>query len=74
MQTELKPLQREMLRFMREYIALRGYPPTIRDIVKGTGQSSTSTVSYHLDRMAAAGYIERDPGISRGIRLVEDGG
>ena len=35
--------------------------------------SSTSVVSYNLDRLAEAGYIKRAPGVARGIALVKVG-
>ena len=34
------------------------------------GISSTSVVKYNLDILERAGHIERDPEVSRGIRLV----
>ena len=51
----------------------RGYPPTVRELSVLCGITSTSVVSYHLYRLAAASAIERDPGVSRGIRVVKNG-
>ena len=48
-----------------------GYPPTIREIGDQCGISSTSVVNYYLDQLQELGYIERDQGVSRGIRLVK---
>jgi SOS-response transcriptional repressor LexA len=45
------------------------YPPTIREMMADTGIPSESIVAYHLDKLAAWGYIERDP-VARGIRLL----
>jgi repressor LexA len=48
-----------------------GYPPSIREICDKTSISSTSVVNYYLDQLQDMGYIERDEGVSRGIRLVK---
>jgi len=48
-----------------------GYPPSIRDICEKANISSTSMVNYYLDQLEDLGYIERDQGVSRGIRLVK---
>lgn len=47
-----------------------GYPPSIREIGRLAGISSTSVVNYYLDQLEEEGYIERDRNVSRGIRLV----
>ena len=51
-----------------------GYPPSIREICGKTSISSTSVVNYYLDQLEEMGYIERDQGISRGIRLIKQAG
>lgn len=49
-----------------------GYAPTIREIMGQTDITSTSMVSYYLNHLVDRGLIERDEGISRGIRLTLD--
>lgn len=48
-----------------------GYPPSIREICDKAHISSTSVVNYYLDQLQEMGYIERDQGVSRGIRLLK---
>ena len=67
----LSSKQQRIIDFTRSFIADRGYPPTIRDIVSGCGISSTSVVAYHLDILKNAGYIRRYPEVSRGIELLD---
>ena len=55
--------------FVRAYWAERGYSPSLREIGAAVGMRSTSMVRYRLDKLEAAGVIERTPGISRSIRL-----
>ncbi len=57
-----------------EYIASRAgkaLPPTIREIARATGIKSTSTVQAALKRLEELGYIARDAGCSRGVRMSE---
>ena len=57
---------------------LRGLPitetPTIRELQKALGISSTSVVQYNLDLLEKSGEITIRRGGSRGIRLVQDRG
>jgi repressor LexA len=63
--------QRRILEFVAEHIDANGYPPSMREICAATGISSTSVVSYNLDRLEEAGYISRDREVSRGMRLAD---
>ena len=62
-----------ILNFVRTFLQERGYAPTVRDIVRGCGISTSSVVQYHLNRLEKEGYIRRDPQVFRSIRLVEEG-
>lgn len=46
-----------------------GVPPTVREICAATGLSSTSTVHSHLKTLERLGYISRDRGLNRSIRV-----
>lgn len=46
-----------------------GVPPTVREICAATGLRSTSTVHAHLKTLERLGYITRDAGLNRSIRL-----
>jgi repressor LexA len=71
--TKLSDRQRNILRFMENYVDRHGYPPTIREIGNATGINSTSVVNYNLNKLMQAGYVERTNRASRGIRLVKTG-
>lgn len=66
----LSEKQRRILQFTRDYLNKNGYPPSMREIGAATGISSTSVVSYNLDRLEEAGYISRSPDVSRGLSLT----
>src|SRR3990172_3551231 len=70
MKQGLTEKQEKMLRFTREFISERGYPPTVRDILRGCGLSSTSVVDYNLNLLEKGGYLRRDKEVSRGIELA----
>lgn len=67
----LSPRQQKILAFIRRFIAERGYPPTIREIGRGCGISSTSVVDYNLTVLERLGFLRRDREVSRGIELTE---
>ena len=62
---------KKILAVLERYQGDNGYPPSIREIGKQTGISSTSVVNYYLNQLEEEGYIERDRKISRGVRLVK---
>ncbi|MBE0481166.1 MAG: repressor LexA [Dehalococcoidia bacterium] len=63
--------QRRILAFLRQFREEKDYPPTIRDIVRGCGISSTSVVDYNLNVLEREGYIRRDREVSRGIEVLD---
>ena len=64
--------QQAILEFIRSFSVKTKYPPTIREIGKSVGISSTSVVNYNLNVLEKQGHIARDKTISRGIKLVDD--
>lgn len=66
----LSERQQKILDFIGSFIEENDYPPSIRQIGGATGISSTSVVSYNLKILKQEGFIDRDPEVSRGIRLV----
>jgi repressor LexA len=64
--------QQAILDFIRAFARKTRYPPTIREIGKSVGISSTSVVNYNLNVLERQGLIARDKTISRGIKLVDD--
>lgn len=68
----LSERQRRILEFIRQYIADKHYPPTIREIGQAVGISSTSVVNYNLNALERRGYITRSPDTARSIQLAEE--
>ncbi len=67
----LSTKQQKIFTFLRDFLVDKGYPPTVRDVVRGCGISSTSVANYNLNILKNRGYIRRSPDISRGIELLD---
>ena len=63
--------QELILEFIKSYIEDNQYPPSIREIAKGTSIKSTATVHKYLRELEELGYIEVDEHKMRGIRVLE---
>ncbi|MCL4371228.1 MAG: transcriptional repressor LexA [Chloroflexi bacterium] len=71
---EKMPLRRRsVLKFVRQHVDEKGFPPSVREIGRAVGISSTSVVDFHLRALEAAGYIRRARDISRGIEVLPNG-
>src|SRR5215211_4881396 len=64
--------QREIFDFVKGYSAKHGYPPTVRDIGKAIGLTSSSTVHAHLANLEKLGLVRRDPTKPRALELLGD--
>lgn len=69
---ELTARQREVLDFIREYSRREGVVPTVREIGKRFGMSSTGSVRGHLKALMQKGHLEKVPHVHRGLRLVAE--
>ena len=66
----LNTRQQEILEFLRGHSRRYPYPPTVREIGRAVGLSSSSTVQNHLNALEDKGYIKRDPTKSRTVEVV----
>ena len=73
-QIGLSKRQVEILEYITKQTALRGYPPSVREIGEAVGLQSSSTVHSHLTQLEEKGYIRREKGKSRSMRVDEHGG
>ncbi|OKY53632.1 transcriptional repressor LexA [Megasphaera cerevisiae] len=65
--------QKQILEYIRDCVHTVGYPPSVREICKEVGLSSTSTVHGYLHRLEDLGFIRRDPSKNRTIELLDEG-
>ena len=69
MKKEPTERQQEIYEFIRDAIARRGMPPTMREIGERFGIRSTNGVERHLAALEDRGLIIRERGKSRGLSL-----
>ncbi len=62
-----------ILACLSESLALRGYPPSVREIADQIG-IPFRTVHGQLERLRAEGYVTWDDGQQRTLRFVEAAG
>jgi len=67
----MKPMtdrQQAVLQFVEEFIARRGYPPTVREVAAHFGIQPRAAAD-HLEALKRKGRLHREPGRSRGLVL-----
>jgi repressor LexA len=67
---KLTKRQQEIFEFIKQYSGRHGYPPTVRDIGKAIGLTSSSTVHAHLANLEKLGLFRRDPTKPRALELL----
>lgn len=63
--------QQQVLRYIRDSITERGYPPTLREIGAHMGIRSTNGVNDHLRALERKGYLTREDMKSRALRPTQ---
>ena len=64
--------QRRVLDYIRRYFEVHGEPPTIAEIGKEFGMSSSASAHHVVSILEREGLIRRIPNVSRGIELVKE--
>lgn len=68
---ELTKRQSEVLEFITQYLASKGFPPSFREIGEHFGFNSPNSVMCHVRALAKKGKIMRGENQARGITLLE---
>ncbi len=61
--------EREMYEYIVKVMEEKGYAPSVRDIQNALGIKSTATVHAYLNRLEDKGYIQKEQGKSRTLRV-----
>lgn len=69
--SEINKREKAILKFLEREIATRGYPPSVREIGKAVGLSSTATVHGYIARLEQKGYIKKESQKGRTLRLIK---
>ncbi len=67
----LTPTQRNTLREIKDFVVKCQYPPTLQDL-SSLLKISTASVHEQLDQLIRKGYLEREAGKARGLRIVRE--
>lgn len=65
--------QRSILQAIADAITDHGFPPTVREIGRIVGLTSSSSVKYQLDVLERAELLSRDPRRPRTIEITDTG-
>lgn len=69
--TPLTPKEQAIFDYIRDNLRENGYSPSIRDIRVALDIKSTSTVHTYLERLEKKGYIHKENGKSRTLRIED---
>jgi repressor LexA len=64
--------EKEMYQYICKVMNEQGYAPSVRDIQNHLSIKSTATVHSYLNRLEEKGYIQKEQGKSRALRLGSD--
>ena len=67
--TGLTPRQQLVLAHIKDAIELKGYPPSMREIGKAVGLTSSSSVAHQLRVLEEKGFLRRDPHRPRALEV-----
>lgn len=67
---KLTKKQELVLNYIKEYTAKHGFPPAVREIAKGVGLNSPSSVHSHIKRLERDGFIKKTNSKFRTLEVV----
>lgn len=67
---KLTKKQELVLNYIKEYTAKHGFPPAVREIAKGVGLNSPSSVHSHIKRLERNGFIKKTNSKFRTLEVV----
>jgi len=68
----LSPRQQQILRLISQFMTRHGLPPTRADLARALRLRNRQGIDQHLRAIERKGYLQLEPGIARGIRLLHD--
>lgn len=57
---------------IQNYIAVKGYPPSVREIGSLVGLKSSNSVHGYLVKIKRQGYIDFEPNLPRTLRVIRN--
>ena len=69
---DINKREKDILEFIEEQVNTNGYPPSVREIGKAVGLSSTATVHSYLAKLEEKGYIKKETQKGRTLKLLKN--
>ena len=69
----LNKREKAILKFIEKQINDKGYPPSVREIGKAVGLSSTATVHGYIAKLTQKGYIKKEDQKGRTLKVLKGG-
>ena len=63
--------EKAILKFIEEQVIENGYPPSVREIGKAIGLSSTATVHAYLAKLEKQGFIKKEDKKGRTLKVIK---
>ncbi len=63
--------EKAILKFIEEQVKANGYPPSVREIGKAIGLSSTATVHGYLAKLEKQGFIKKEDKKGRTLKVIK---
>ena len=70
---ELNKREKAIIKFIEKQINEKGYPPSVREIGKAVGLSSTATVHTYIAKLKDKGYLSKEDQKGRALKLLKGG-
>lgn len=67
---DLSPTQEKVFNFLKDYLGVKGFPPTLREIASHFGLRGPKAPQKTLNILERKGYIRKTPGGSRAIEIL----
>lgn len=70
MKDELTPREKDLFEYIILFMTVNGYPPTVREMMKGINTKSAHHTTEMLCKLSEKGYITYKPNSSRTIKVL----
>src|SRR5574344_850535 len=62
--------QKDVLDYIKSYVANHGFPPAVREIGQALGLNSPATIQSHINALESKGYIKKNNSKYRSLEIV----
>ncbi len=63
--------QKDLLTYIEQFIAARGYSPSYREVMQGLQYTSVATVALHVNNLIKRGHLQKRDRSARSLEVVK---